>query len=102
MLPVRRLFAETQSKERDSRSNTSGTELSILERRGELRDGITGTGEEVQEERGGDILVGRVLDLLEGRGQTVLVGAGFVSSILSTTDLTHVSFREQATVMTES
>lgn len=102
MLPVRRLFAETQSKEKDSRSNTSGTELSIRERRGELRDGISGTGEEVQEERGRDILVGRVLDLLEGRGETVLVSAGFISSILSTINRTYVSFREHATVMTES
>jgi hypothetical protein len=59
----------------DLRGNTSGTELSVAETAGQLGNGVTGTGEEVEEERGGDISAGRVLDLLEGRSETVLVGA---------------------------
>jgi hypothetical protein len=64
------------TKERnDLRGNTSGTELSVAETAGQLGDGVTGTGEEVEEEGGGDIGTGGVLDLLEGGSETVLVGA---------------------------
>jgi len=57
------------------RGNTSGTELSVVEAAGQLGDGVTGTGEEVEEEGRGDIGTGRVLDLLKGGGEAVLVGA---------------------------
>jgi hypothetical protein len=64
------------TKERnDLRGNTSGTELSVAETAGQLGNGVTGTGEEVEEEGGGDIGTGRVLDLLKGGSETVLVGA---------------------------
>ena len=64
------------TKERnDLRGNTSGTEFSVAEAAGQLGDGVTGTGQEVEEEGGGDISAGRVLDLLEGGSETVLVGA---------------------------
>jgi len=58
------------------RGNTSGTELSVVETAGQLGDGVAGTGEEVEEEGGGDISAGRVLDLLEGGSEAVLIGAG--------------------------
>jgi hypothetical protein len=48
----------------DLRSNTSSAEFSTVEAAGQLGDGVTGTGEEVEEEGGGDISTCRVLDLL--------------------------------------
>jgi hypothetical protein len=62
-------------KKSDVRGNTSGTEFSVAETAGQLGDGVTGTGEEVEEEGGGDIGTSRVLDLLKGGSETVLVGA---------------------------
>jgi hypothetical protein len=62
-------------KKNDLRGNTSGTEFSVAETAGQLGDGVTGTGEEVEEEGGGDIGTSRVLDLLKGGSETVLVGA---------------------------
>ena len=47
----------------DVRSDTSGTELSRLESVRELADGISGTGQDVEEEVGSDILTSDVLDL---------------------------------------
>jgi len=63
------------TRENGLRGNTSGTEFSVAETAGQLGDGVTGAGEEVEEEGGGDISAGRVLDLLEGGSEAVLVGA---------------------------
>jgi len=60
---------------KDIRSNTSSAEFSVVEAVGQLRDRITGASEEIEEERGSDILAGGVLNLLEGGCETVLVGA---------------------------
>ena len=74
MLSCQQDNRDTKEKN-DLRGNTSGTELSVAETAGQLGDGVTGTGEEVEEEGGGDIGTGGVLDLLEGGSETVLVGA---------------------------
>jgi hypothetical protein len=78
-LPVDRCYLVSKifvaQKKIDLRGNTSGTEFSVAETAGQLGDGVTGTGQEVEEEGGGDISAGRVLDLLEGGSETVLVGA---------------------------
>jgi len=60
---------------KDIRSNTSSAELSVVKAVGQLGDRVTGASEEVEEERGSDILPGGVLNLLEGGSETVLVGA---------------------------
>lgn len=59
----------------NSRSNTSGTELSTVESARQLLEGITGTADEVQDGTGGDILASDILKLLQSGGDTVLVGA---------------------------
>ena len=85
------------------RGNTSGTELSVAETAGQLGDGVTGTAEEVDEEGGSDISACRVLNLLEGGGEAVLVGAvcKFLR-LLHMDSSTYVSFLEQAPVITWS
>jgi len=60
---------------KDIRSDTSSAEFSVVETVGQLGDRVTGASEEVEEERGSDILASGVLNLLEGGSETVLVGA---------------------------
>jgi hypothetical protein len=101
MLSCQQDFRYTKERN-DLRGNTSGTEFSVAETAGQLGEGVTGSGEEVEEEGGGDISAGRVLDLLEGGSEAVLIGADCqsISVVWNLCCPTHVWFLEQAAVIT--
>lgn len=79
MLPVSTVHDDIQdtavSQGMNLRGNTSGAELASLESVRELADRVSRSGEDVQEERRGDVVTSNVLNLLKGGGEAVLVGA---------------------------